>query len=93
MGGLFILAENLCDGAGVSERLVHLNILIHELFKDVKIVLDHRIGGLFYEIMDVWGLLLPIAVNTSVTLLQYNERPGDVVIEHPVTKIVEVNAL
>ena len=43
--------------------------------------------------MDKWCFGLSIPVNSSIALFEGNERPGNVVIEHMVTKVVQVHSL
>ena len=91
---LFLIrAEDLRDAASVTEGLMDLNFLVHEQFEDTEVVLNVLIGCLLDEVMDVRGLLLAVTVDTAVALLKGDERPGKVVVEHPVAEVVQVHTL
>ncbi len=52
-----------------------------------------RIRGVGYHIVDVWCLGLAVTVNATIALLKGNERPRQVVVEHAVAVIVQVDTL
>lgn len=45
------------------------------------------------HIVDIWRLGLSVTVNATIALLKGNERPRQVVVEHAVAVIVQVDTL
>ena len=45
------------------------------------------------EVMELRLDFLPVTVNTAVALLEREERPRDVEVNHPVAQVMEVDTL
>ena len=67
--------------------------LVTQLVNDTEVCLEVRAITLCYKVVDDRSLLLSVSVNTSVSLLQCNETPWNIVVEHDVAEVMKVDTL
>ena len=77
----------------ITERIINFVFLSPEFLQDVQVIANVFVLRVRYQIVDIRSASLTVAVNTTVALFQCDERPGEIIIEHPVTVVVQVHAL
>ena len=84
---------DLHHATSIAQGVIHFVFLGPEFLQDVQVIANVLVLRVRYQIVDIRSASLAIAVNTTVSLFQCDERPGEIVIEHPVTVVVQVHAL
>ena len=75
----------------VADILLRLFVFIDQHFQHTHITVDLRFTGFSQQVTDLWLVFLPVAVNTSVTLLEYHQRPRNIEVNHFMAEVVQVN--
>ena len=78
---------------GITKCVVNFLLLVAKLIDDSEVCFQIGTFTLSYEIVDDRCLLLSIAVNTSISLFECNKTPRNVVIEHDMAEVVQVDPL
>jgi hypothetical protein len=93
--GLFL---GLCltqshEGGGVADILVGLGFFLNQHLQDPEVGGHVGLGGGQGQVVDAGDLLLAVAVDAAVALLQGDQGPGHVEVDQVVAVVVEVDAL
>ena len=83
----------LAYSGGIAQRSSDYLFLLGEFVDDVQVGFQTGHGGVGYQVVDSGNMLLAVAVDAAVTLLQRDERPGNVVVKHSMAVVVQVHAL
>ena len=76
--------------ANIFQRLL---LLSNQYFNNTYIALDTLIIAFHKHIANIGTLLLTIAIDTTVSLLEHHQRPGNVKVNQAMTQIMQVQAL
>ncbi len=96
LGRLPLLLLDVVDAherGRVADVLHGLLVLLDEELEDARVALDLLARAVGHEVDDLRRLLLPVAVDPAVALLEHHERPRHVEVDHPVREVVEVDPL
>ena len=90
---LFLCAIQIHDAEGIAQGLVYFLFLIYQFLENSHVATNTVACTLGYQIIDVWSLFLTIAVDASVSLFQGNQTPRNIVVEHQVAVIMQIDTL
>ena len=78
---------------GIAKGVMHFLFLMKQLINNSEVRTKPFIVGLIHQVIDNGALLLTIAVDTTITLLQSNQTPRYVIVEHDVAIVMKVDTL
>ena len=72
---------------------MHLLLFVAQLINDTEISTEVFVLSLSYKIVDNRRLFLSITVYTSITLFKGDKTPRNIIVEHDMTEIMQVDSL